>query len=103
MPLSAARRCVPHLCSPVMIVERNGAPPAASALATASTCCASSDVGTRTSARTRPAGVRPVVASVCRRRWTSGARYASVFPLPVWSASATSCPLAIGLNPIACT
>ena len=34
MPSFAHARCVDHLCSPVMMAERNSAPPAASDLAT---------------------------------------------------------------------
>mmetsp|Transcript_7213 Transcript_7213/g.15739 ORF Transcript_7213/g.15739 Transcript_7213/m.15739 type:complete len:268 (+) Transcript_7213:470-1273(+) len=54
-PLSAHRRCVAHLCSPVIIVERNGTPPAARPFATLRTCWASSLVGTKTNARICPA------------------------------------------------
>ena len=82
-PAAAVSACVRHLCSPVMMLERNGTPAAAIRFATPSTCCASSEVGVSTTARTCPAGVRPLTRSASRRLCTRGARYAIVLPEPV--------------------
>ena len=83
--------------------DRNGAPLDDNFFATRETCAASSAVGARTRARTSPGAARPSAASRARSSCTSGARYASVLPDPVWSASTTSFPFTIGPKPAACT
>ena len=82
---------------------RHRSPPSLSSRATPPICAASSAVGATTTARGAQAprglgagegrsGDRP---SAARRRLTSGRRYASVFPEPVWSATSASRPPAI--------
>ena len=74
--------------APVMAQERKGTP-RARPRATCTTCWHSSAVGVSTSARgafLRWGSTSGEEASCARRRCTRGARYASVLPLPAWSA-----------------
>mmetsp|Transcript_12253 Transcript_12253/g.31303 ORF Transcript_12253/g.31303 Transcript_12253/m.31303 type:complete len:341 (+) Transcript_12253:602-1624(+) len=91
-PPAKRSRCVAQVWSPVATVARIER--CATSRASSHTCCARSLVGTTMMARTLRGGVLPLSSSISQRRCTSGATKASVFPMPLASASSRLSPFA---------
>mmetsp|Transcript_31647 Transcript_31647/g.74762 ORF Transcript_31647/g.74762 Transcript_31647/m.74762 type:complete len:221 (-) Transcript_31647:473-1135(-) len=72
-PPPSLERCVAIGNSEVHTATRSGIGPA-TCLASRTTCCARSVVGTRMIARTAPGGVLPLSASASAMRWSRGTR-----------------------------